>query len=78
MLLTKLVASFKRQKNCNTSKFRKHLLNVYVALQQIENEQAQAKTKAIRVSNVYSDDRYNRTRLHGTYKLPEVGGDFCR
>ena len=61
MLLTKLVASFKRQKNCNTSKFRKHLLNVYVALQQIEKEQAQAKTKAIRVSNIYSDDSYNQT-----------------
>ena len=29
-----------------------------------------------RVSNVYSDDRYNRTRLRCTYKLPEVGGDF--
>ena len=31
---------------------------------------------ATRVSNVYLDDRYNRTRLYRTYKLPEVGGDF--
>lgn len=26
------------------------------------------------VSNVYSDDRYNQTRLRHMYKLPEVGG----
>ena len=31
-----------------------------------------------RVSNVYSDDRYNRMCLHCTYKLPEVGGAFGR
>ena len=31
-----------------------------------------------RVCNVYSDDRYNRTCLCQTYKLPEVGGDFHR
>ena len=31
-----------------------------------------------RVSNVYLDDRYNRTHLRRTYKLPEVGGDFRR
>ena len=30
------------------------------------------------VSNVYSDDRYNQTHLHRTYKLPEVGGAFRR
>jgi len=33
---------------------------------------------ASRVSNQYSDDRYNRTRLRRTYILPEVGGDFRR
>ena len=31
-----------------------------------------------RVSNQYSDDRYNRTRLRRTNILPEVGGDFRR
>jgi len=31
-----------------------------------------------RVSNQYSDDWYNRTRLRRTYILPEVGGDFRR
>ena len=33
---------------------------------------------ATRVSNVYSDNRYNRTRLRRAYKLPEVGEDFRR
>ena len=47
MLLMKLIASFKRRKNCNTSNLCKHLLNVYTALQQTEKEQAQAKTEAI-------------------------------
>ena len=39
--------------------------------------QADASRKS-RVSDVYSDGRYNWTRLHRMYKLPEVGGDFCR
>ena len=37
-----------------------------------------SKRRGSRVSNQYSDDRYNRTRLRRTYILPEVGGDFRR
>jgi len=33
---------------------------------------------ASRVSDVYSDGRYNWMRLCHTFKLPEVGGDFRR
>jgi len=47
MLLTKLIASFKRRKNCNTSNLCKHPLNVYTALQQTEKEQAQGKTELL-------------------------------
>jgi len=38
----------------------------------------QLRDNIYRESNVCSDDKYNRTRLRRTYKLPKVGGDFRR